>query len=99
MRRLLKSWLASTALNANLANAARYNWHVFWRWLVTGCFYDGGNNKGKNVFLNTDSVGGFNQPGDKALCKKSQSTSSLDAVSDIFCPLLGRTRIEFKRTA
>ena len=37
-----------------------------------GCFYDGGQNSvlSKNVFFNNNSVGGFNQAGDKAICKQ-----------------------------
>ena len=40
-----------------------------------GCFYDGGHNSvlSKNVFFNNNSVGGSDQPGDKALCKQLPS--------------------------
>ena len=36
-----------------------------------GCFYDGGHHiGGKDVFFNNNSVGGFNQAGDRAICKQ-----------------------------
>lgn len=38
-----------------------------------GCFYDGGDNAGKNVHFNTDEEGGFNQAGDKPLCEKGEA--------------------------
>lgn len=35
----------------------------------TGCFYDGGDNGGKNVYFNT-SPGGDGEAGDKVMCRK-----------------------------
>lgn len=46
-----------------------YHMSGSWAYNPKGCFYDGGNNGGSDVFWNTHATGGHNQVGDRPICK------------------------------